>query len=136
MKQRLARVLADFEGCWSLGRRISHDSGVQAEFVGQAVWSPQDDGLACVETGLLTLDGQEPMQSEQRYWWGAEMRVCFGDGRFFHRVPAMGGKTGHWCDPDQYDGHYDFARWPQFEVVWRVSGPRKSYCMRSIYSRQ
>ena len=51
----------------------------------------------------------------------------------FHRVPPLGGDSGHWCDPDQYDGSYDFSAWPAFTVTWSVRGPRKAYLMSSRY---
>jgi hypothetical protein len=129
------RVLADFEGHWTVTRDITQDTGPNAQFTGQAVWIPIAQGLAYRETGVLTLEGQAPMQSERRYHWAPDLSVYFDDGRFFHKVPPMGGKTGHWCDPDQYDVHYSFDAWPQFQLDWRVTGPRKAYCMRSIYSR-
>jgi len=135
MKPDMARTLADFEGRWRISRRITEDAGPEAVFEGQAVWQPDQGALAYHETGVLTLDGQPPMQSERRYVWTADLSVYFEDGRFFHQVPPQGGTASHWCDPDRYEVCYSFDAWPQFSVEWRVSGPRKAYCMRSIYSR-
>jgi hypothetical protein len=73
--------------------------------------------------------------AERRYLWSADLSVWFEDGRFFHNVPPHGGPTAHWCDPDQYDGQYDFADWPAFRVTWRVRGPRKDYRMETLYRR-
>ena len=75
------------------------------------------------------------MQAERRYLWREDLTVWFEDGRFFHQVPAEGGETGHWCDPDQYDVTYHFNDWPDFQVVWRVKGPAKDYRMVSHYTR-
>ena len=135
MMECTERALADFEGRWSLQRHITHDAAAPARFVGQAVWSPHDGGMTYRETGVLTIEGAPPMPSERRYWWAPDLSVYFDDGRFFHRVPALGGDTAHWCDPDQYEVRYTFDLWPEFQVEWQVSGPRKSYRMHSSYSR-
>jgi hypothetical protein len=129
------RILTDFEGDWALERRISNRDGASGQFIGQARWQPHGAGLQYIETGQLRLQGHAAMQAERRYWWDADLSVYFEDGRFFHRVPACGGDTAHWCDPDQYRGTYGFADWPVFEVTWRVSGPRKAYHMISLYRR-
>jgi hypothetical protein len=130
-----ARKLADFEGHWSLTRDIVHENGPPAFFEGEAHWTPQGDGLAYLEAGMLTVQGLAPIQGERRYVWGPDLTVYFEDGRVFHHVPPRGGPVSHWCDPDQYDGRYDFSHWPSFEVEWQVNGPRKAYRMTSTYRR-
>jgi len=129
------RVLADFEGAWHLDRQIHHDDGTTAQFQGTASWVPEGDALLYHERGQLQIAGQVPLTSEQRYRWYPDLRVTFDDGRAFHTVPATGGETAHWCDPDQYDVTYDFTNWPAFRVTWNVKGPRKSYRMISAYTR-
>ena len=129
------RTLSDFEGAWALHRRISPRQGVGAIFEGTAVWSRIKDGLAYVETGLIQLEGQMPMQAERRYFWSEDLCVYFEDGRFFHTVPSQGGQSDHWCDPDMYIGTYDFTRWPDFEVTWQVTGPKKDYLLQTLYTR-
>ncbi|MBW4708499.1 trigger factor [Roseobacter sp. YSTF-M11] len=131
-----ARVLADFEGAWDLHRQIIHADGTTAMFQGVAVWTPEADGLIYRETGSLKMPQGAAMQSERQYRWAAGLDVYFDDGRFFHAVPARGGKATHWCDPDTYSVIYDFARWPVFTALWEVSGPRKSYSLHSHYSRR
>ena len=42
----------------------------------------------------------------------------------------------HWCDPDTYKVRYDFREWPLWRAEWRVTGPRKDYVMRSVYTRE
>lgn len=127
------RVLSDFAGRWTLSRRIVPAAGAPARFEGVALWAGEG---AYEERGLLTVQGQPPLQAERRYRWDADLNVFFEDGRFFHQVPPQGGATGHWCAPDQYDVVYDFAGWPRFEVRWQVRGPRKNYEMISHYSRE
>jgi len=130
------RTLADFAGHWDIARWITPDAGPTARFAGQAEWRPTGDGLAYAETGMLYLDGATSMRAERRYRWNADLRVYFDDGRFFHQVPAAGGQTEHWCDPDTYVVTYDFSAWPRFDTVWHVTGPRKSYRMASTFTRR
>jgi hypothetical protein len=137
------RVLGDFEGTWDILRHIRPVSGAidaTARFEGRAVWTPDQGGLAYIERGTLTMPGAAPMTAERRYRWAADLSVYFDDGRFFHSVPAGGGATAHWCDPDSYAGQYDFSDWdagdrPAFEVTWQVQGPRKAYTMHSRFTR-
>ncbi len=130
------RCLRDFKGIWDLQRQIEHRDGTRARFEGQALWKADDDGLCQQETGALRIGENPPIKAMRRYLWRPDLSVHFDDGRFFHKVPPLGGKAGHWCAPDQYDGSYDFSRWPDFEVTWQVTGPRKSYRMHSRYRRQ
>ncbi|MEL7093446.1 MAG: DUF6314 family protein [Pseudomonadota bacterium] len=130
------RVLADFAGRWRLSRAIAPVGQPEAQFEGVAEWVPDAEGrLAYAESGLLRVPGQAEMRAERRYTWDAELNVWFEDGRFFHTVPAAGGKAEHWCDPDWYHVDYRFGSWPVFEVEWRVSGPRKDYVSVSRYAR-
>ncbi len=129
-----ARRLQDFEGAWAFERRITHAGGQEAVVTGRAIWMRDGTGFEYVETGEMRLTGAAPMRVERRYRWEEGPRVYFADGRFFHHVPPEGGETAHWCDPDQYDGAYDFSRWPEFTVTWAVRGPRKDYRMMTIYT--
>ena len=127
--------LADFEGEWRLERRIVHDDGTRARLQGMALFRRVPEGLAYEEVGRLMVPGQPEMEARRAYLWQPDLTVWFEDGRFFHRVPGEGGETGHWCDPDQYDGCYGFDEWPVWRVTWNVRGPRKAYRMESEYRR-
>jgi hypothetical protein len=127
------RRLRDFEGAWTFSREVVEAAGRAAHITGRAVWTADGAGLRYVETGEMRLPGHAPMRVERSYHWDADLGVFFADGRFFHHVPPAGGATAHWCDPDQYDGVYDFAPWPAFCVTWRVRGPRKDYRMTTHY---
>lgn len=131
----MARVLADFEGTWLIDRRIVQRSGPRGRFAGTAQWAPDADGMRYSEVGELEIEGQPPMHAERKYRWGRDLTVFFPDGTFFHQVPALGGLARHWCAPDMYSVRYRFARWPEFETVWRVTGPRKDYAMVTRYKR-
>ncbi|WP_417727341.1 DUF6314 family protein [Roseovarius sp.] len=132
---RKSVTLSDFEGVWLVERDIRHADGMVARFAGRACWRPDPGGLAYHETGQMVLDSGMRFAGERRYLWAEDLSVRFEDGRFFHKVPPMGGETGHWCDPDHYEGRYDFASWPVFTVAWRVRGPRKDYRMVTCYTR-
>lgn len=128
------RQLADFIGCWRLERRIEQVGQPEARFEGTAEWRTVEGGADYSETGHLTLPDQTPIKAERRYFWDEDLRVHFADGRFFHAVPPEGGESSHWCDPDQYEAHYDFSHWPRFTVIWQVKGPRKEYRMIGHYT--
>ena len=131
-----ARVLTDFEGLWTLRREIVRQDGMRAHFIGTAEWRSEARGMLYSEAGQLTMPGTPVMRAERRYVWQDDLSVFFEDGRFFHRVPAGGGETEHWCDPDTYRGRYDFSAWPRFEVSWQVTGPQKAYHSHSLYERR
>ena len=129
---QMERSLADFIGSWSVSRQITHHGGPNAQLTGTAVWRLIRGGALYHETGQLKIAGQGAMTAEQRYIWRDDLSVWFDETRFFHNVPVLGGAVGHFCSPDQYDGTYDFSRWPVWSVTWDVSGPRKAY--RSVTS--
>lgn len=129
------RSIQDFEGRWHLSRRITSVHQPAATFQGQAAWQRAEGGCWYTETGQMQIGSSAPMQAERRYFWRSDLSVWFEDGKFFHDVPPLGGAVRHWCDPDEYLGHYVFSAWPAFEVSWQVTGPRKAYAMISRYTR-
>ena len=131
----LTRQLSDFEGHWALRKEICHAKGKPAQFAGQAVWTPEGDGLAYVETGKLTMADGAAFTAQRRYLWTPPLTVHFDDGRFFHQVPPGGGAALHDCPPDTYRVTYDFKDWPRWSALWQVTGPRKDYVMRCDYTR-
>ncbi len=70
-----ARVLADFAGRWALTRSIVPAQGQEARFEGEAVWTPEGEGLAYEERGVLRVAGQPEMQAERRYRWDAGLNA-------------------------------------------------------------
>jgi len=129
--------LADFAGSWLLDRRIrDHRGGREGRFLGRAAFVPAGAALAYHEEGLLTLEGQAPLQAERRYLWRAEggrIIVDHGDGRPFHGFDPAAPEARHLCAPDDYAVRYDFARWPLWTAEWTVRGPRKDYTLLSAY---
>ena len=130
------RRLSDFEGDWTLSRRILHEDGRVAMLEGRARWDRDGDALIYNEEGELRLEGHAPVHATRRYRWEEGLRVHFEDGRFFHVVPAQGGTAHHWCSPDDYQVAYDFDDWPVFTTIWTVRGPHKAYRMISRYVRE
>lgn len=132
-------TLQDFTGRWQVAREITdHRSGAPAHFSGIAAFTPDDAGLAYLETGQLRLPGQPPFHAERRYHWRASpdgFDIYFDDGRFFHSVAPDSPEAQHWCDPDTYAVTYDFDAWPIWTSRWTVSGPRKAYDMVTTYTR-
>jgi len=133
--------LSDFEGDWSIRRRIDDRmAGQIGHLEGTTRFVTTKSGLDYFEVGTLRLPGQSPMQAERRYSWReAEDRfeVYFDDGRLFHAFdPArLRPSAGHWCDPDSYAVRYDFSAWPIWTTEWHVTGPRKDYVMHTDYTR-
>lgn len=133
------REIGDFEGRWAVARTI-HDnaSGERSSFSGLAVLTPEPGGLLYRETGTLRTPAGE-FAAERRYRWlpaGADgIAVTFEDGRPFHLIgPGERPEAEHDCPPDIYRVAYDFSRWPAWEAIWRVSGPRKDYDSRTRYT--
>ena len=134
----LPRPLSGFAGRWRLTRQIrDFAGGPDGRFDGRAVFAPADRGLIYREEGVLTLGGAR-VRAERSYIWreaGEGVDVCFPDGRFFHRIgPGPTPEAEHDCPPDTYRVAYDFAAWPEWRAVWRVTGPRKDYESRSLYA--
>jgi len=131
--------LADLEGEWLLRRSIEdRKAGVSGRFDGRSVWRRDGAGLQQEETGLLHYGTAPPMQATRRYLWredAAGLCVLFEDGRPFHRLRAGAMRDRHLCAPDTYDVTYDLSDWPDWQQVWRVTGPRKDSVLRSRFSR-
>lgn len=123
-----------FLGRWRIERVILDRKGPDARFLGRADICEGDPWLYA-EEGEMRM-GTARFAASRRYLWqpaGDGVAIAFEDGRPFHTLPLDGGRSGHWCDPDQYDVAYDFDQWPRWHVTWNVTGPRKDYCMESTY---
>lgn len=128
-----------FLGRWRIEREIADRCGPDAVFAGQARIEEGTGGWTYHETGLLRFADGGAFEAERRYLWrpgNGAIAVLFDDGRAFHTIPLEGGGDRHLCAPDIYDVVYDLSRWPYWEAVWTVTGPRKDYVMRSRYRQQ
>lgn len=129
--------LADFEGVWTLNRRIEdRRAGLTGQLDGQASFDAGQGGLILTETGSLRYGDGAPLQAERRYLWRSEaggIAVFFDDERPFHWFSAEATNANHDCPPDLYHVQYDFSAWPVWTARWQVTGPRKDYVMTSRY---
>ena len=129
-----------FEGRWRLTRRIEDArAGETVTGTGTAEAVRAEHGLVWREEVTLVWPGRAPLTGTRGGRWeaeGAGFRAFFEDGRFFHAVESVTGRpeARHDCPPDLYRVAYDFTRWPDWEVVWRVTGPRKDYVMTTRLS--
>lgn len=133
--------LDDFLGEWRMVRVIvDAHAGQDGHFGGVARYTTNDSGLHYHEEGRLRLGDGPAMVATRDYHWtrdGDGIAVLFADGRPFHRFAATTGTAGadHLCGADLYRVAYDFADWPNWSSDWTVTGPAKSYRMRTAYSR-
>jgi hypothetical protein len=135
------RRLADFAGRWQLRRRI-------ADFRARAVFRLEGSvtfraglrdgrpGLIEDEEGLLRQGAGLPIPTRRRAFLTEPapglIAVAFPDGRPFHGFAlAPRSEARHDCAPDLYRAVYDFRRWPEWHVLWRVTGPAKDYASLS-----
>jgi hypothetical protein len=136
---KLPFSLDDFMGhSWGITRQIlDHHQDTSVQFKGQC----RIAGGWYHETGHLILAHSPALTSSRRYRWhpgaGGGIDIFFEDDRFFHHINlAQSSPTAHHlCPPDEYHVTYDFARWPDWTADWQVTGPRKSYDMRSCYRK-
>ncbi|MCA8869940.1 MAG: trigger factor [Rhodobacteraceae bacterium] len=133
--------LAAFAGRWRLTRDITdHRNQQRGQFTGEAVFSPEINGLSYMETGFLTMAGQVPLKATRQYLWqeiNGRINVRFADDRpFYDFLPGQGEVAAqHFCQPDNYRVAHDFRNWPEWHSRWQVEGPKKRYEMHSIYRR-
>jgi len=133
--------LADFEGRWRIARRIEdHWMSTTGLFEGVARFTADGQGLSYHEVGELKLPQEAPMVASRRFLWRADedgIEVLYEDGAPFHRIarnqPVV--QAWHACGHDDYEVSYNFTRWPEWRMIWRVRGPRKDYVSISDFTR-
>ena len=134
-------ALADLEGRWTLNRQITHAGGEVNEFHGHATCTLDGDQLILDEEGVLSgLPGGATLKASRRYIMSEEaghIAVFFHDMRPFHAIPlgVARPEASHDCPPDTYEVSYDFSDLGAWRAIWSVSGPRKSYVMKTRYTR-
>ncbi len=133
---------SDFAGAWRMTRHIDDRFAKQrGVFFGQAILKRNGETvLHYHEAGQLRLDQGPAMRAERNYIWqfaGGHVDVSFADGRPFHRFVPEGHVAGsdHPCGDDYYTVRYDFTKWPEWQAVWSVTGPRKDYTSYTTYVR-
>ncbi len=135
----LAISLADLIGAWRLSRVIEDQrAGITGRFEGECHWREEGSNIWQEENGLLHYGTAPPMRATRRYLWqqqGAALALFFEDGRPFHTLSTDQTRDAHWCDPDMYHVSYDFSQWPEWQSVWKVTGPRKDALITSRFTR-
>ncbi|WP_172330384.1 DUF6314 family protein [Mangrovicoccus sp. HB161399] len=126
-------------GRWQVTRRIEDAlAGGTARLAGEAVFSPDGEGLRYEESGTLTLPTGQSFAAAQSYLWRFDPlpRVLFADGRLFHAFdPAEPeAEIVHLCGGDLYRGRYRVSA-EHWEAEWRVKGPRKDQQSLITYRR-
>lgn len=135
------RTEADFEGVWALSRQIDdRRAGQTGVMTGQAALTQAGPArLRYAEEGQMQLGTGPVLLARRVYHWhfaAGRVVVTFEDERDFHSFVAdgQGAGTDHPCGDDTYRVVYDFTRWPVWQAVWDVAGPRKDYTMISTYT--
>ena len=124
---------ADFAGSWRITRQITDMRILESGTLeGEATFTPMEGGLHYREEGSLIFAGSAPVKAERSYQWtffDDAVHVAYADGSPFHSFPLTGGAdaTPHLCGQDMYRGTYSFVRFPDWQVTWSVTGPRKNY---------
>jgi hypothetical protein len=104
------------------------------------------------ETGTLQLPDGRQLKAANRYIYalrGDAIEIVFADGmnagaHFLDLVfspqhacgPPLESTGRHQCRLDNYDAAFRMENANRYELTYVVSGPRKGYAMRTVYTRQ
>lgn len=133
---------AYFLGVWHLARTIEDRRDQRHGYLrGSAEFTPDGLDLRYREAGRLRL-GDYAGAVEQHYRYAFprpdHATVRFADGRPFFDLELSQGRGAftHMCGADMYRGTIEILDAACFAMSWRVSGPRKDYCLRGRYRRR
>ena len=128
-------------GPWHVARRGWNGAPEgRMRFRGTASFSGCGAGLMFEECGMMTV-GAYRGEAVRRYVFHIESasvaKVCFEDGRSFHRLDLGTGaaQVRHDCAPDRYEGRYRVLDPACWLLTWRVTGPRKNQVIASRFTR-
>jgi len=140
MPNSAADIFNALEGTWQIARTITPGG----RFAGQGAFNMvSDDELAYEESGELTLDSGQVIEAGRRFIYrleGGVIAVYFDDGeskgQLFHRLEFKRNMaTGnHWCKDDYYEAQYSFNLPSDFEITYKVKGPKKDYVSASVFT--
>jgi hypothetical protein len=140
---RLSGGLTALIGAWALDRHVEG----AATMSGTAVFEAGESGwLAYREAGCLRLANGQSFHAERRYFFrprSGGFAVFFAETppRLFHEVVLseerglISGDAVHRCGQDLYQSRYAFRADGTFSIHHSASGPRKSYCVDTLYRR-
>ena len=131
-----------FEGAWTVERTVrDRRAASDGTFRGEATFMPTREGLRYDETGRLELPGYTDDVSRCYRWIIDDPHraaILFEDGRPFHALDLTNGedRVRHLCGDDVYDGIYAVEDDGNWQLAWRIEGPRKSLLIESRYTRR
>ncbi|MEM8536805.1 MAG: DUF6314 family protein [Pseudomonadota bacterium] len=132
---------ADFAGEWRMSRQIDDlRIGESGALYGTVSFTHDGDTLRYEEKGTLVFASAAPIKAQRAYIWrfaGKHVEVAYANGAPFHSFPlvAEAAATPHLCGDDTYNGVYAFADFPQWQLTWNVTGPRKNYRTVTTFTR-
>ena len=136
-------IVAQLQGNWTLHRRA--DGRVLMD--GAATFAAAGDGhFIYRESGQAVMADGQSFQAERSYIYtnrddGFSVFFAEKPPRLFHDVvlrEIAGTPTGDACHPcgdDLYLSRYEFLRDGTFTIRHDVSGPRKTYILKTSYAR-
>ena len=151
------------QGEWTLSKTFDYvRGGVTSSFFGTATFTPLIENiLSYEERGELIVQGQPNMPAYRRLLWDFSdnpVSVSFDEAqdrssaseilagaRFFHHISlasttrlADGNPPSfeHPCGPDLYIGQLLLSKEDEFEILWRVVGPRKNGSILNSFVRR
>ena len=138
----VADLRAYLSGRWQIERTmIDRRLSTEGSMRGEAQFRESGSCLINQERGVLSFGAHEGA-AEQTYFYNfprgtGRASVCFRDGRPFHDLDLLEGKTAvlHLCAPDRYDGRFTALDQDRWESTWTVVGPRKDLTIVSSYTR-
>ncbi len=129
-----------FKGLWCFKRQVTglFPEGITFQGQGYFLASDRPHQRLYKEEGVYTRRCQEiPFQNQYLYEVGSPQhcRVLFPDGRLFYELSNLSQDIQHICGEDQYRGRFEVLTPEQWQLSWRVAGPRKSYEIQTFYQR-
>lgn len=136
-------VFDRLEASWALDREIVGT----ARMTGTAAFRRLPNGLfAYREDARVQLESGKAFDGSRQYFFeraagGFAVHFAEEPMRLFHAVAIapqgdeLVGTTTHLCIADTYDSRYVFNADGSFEIEHIVSGPRKGYVSRTVFTR-
>ena len=136
-------IFKALEGKWNFHRTISNYGIIEgaATFKKSAI---EPHLLHYREEGVLKREDGEHFQVYRDYLYrykNDRISVFFAEKteRLFHVLEFRDATTAvarHICSSDVYDATYKFRLEDEFELSYRVKGPKKDYSITTLFTRQ
>jgi len=127
-----------FAGQWQMVRIIENvREGVIGEVWGQADFVEDDEGLTCIENGVLRFGGHDYHTGRVSLWRfgeGGHIEVRYEDGRPFHDFLTQDPIVLSIDGEARFQISYTFNR-DSWTSSWELLGPGADYLMTTRYRR-